>query len=142
MGLISKLKSVFFRSGIKGIKSFEQVLLRESTMRTTTEYEINGGDGATLSLYRIRYTGVEERVLEKSVRCDGESIAALLNSCGVHRWDGFHGKHPRHVSDGTVFRFHATVNGGVDIRADGSARFPKGYRELVRYLDSLLAKTE
>lgn len=142
MGFVNKLKALFSRPAVKEIKTVEMLHLRINTMRSSVEYEIKGGPRPVLSLYRLGYGDREAAALEKSVTCDQATPADLLNACGVCRWDGFHGKHPRHVSDGTAFRFHATVNGGVDIRADGSQNFPKGYRELVRALDDLLAKAE
>ena len=84
----------------------------------------------------------DELVLESSVPCDAQTMIELMNTCGILRWNGFHGKHPKNVSDGIMFRFEATVNGGQGIFADGSENFPKGYREFVRALDSMLAESE
>ncbi len=64
----------------------------------------------------------------------------MMNTCGVLCRDGFHGKHPKNVSDGDMFNFTASVNGGQVIRADGSANFPKGYQDFVNYPDGLLTQ--
>ena len=92
-----------------------------------------------LRRYREVYAG-EKTVLEleSSTVCDAQTLVNLMNTCDVMRWDGFHGKHPKRVKDGVMFRFTATVNGGQVICADGSANFPKGYREFVRELDTML----
>ncbi len=139
---IKKLINAISRQRDERLTSFDKILLRLSRMRETTEYEILRGEPTTLSLYRITYSLDRERVLEKSVVCDKEAIIALLNSCNVLRWDGFHGKHPKHVRDGTMFSFKATVNEGLTVKADGSENFPKGYRELIRALNSLLKETD
>jgi len=43
-------------------------------------------------------------------------------------WDGFHGKRPKGIKDGTDFIFKATVNGGKEICVTGSQKFPPYYR--------------
>ena len=53
-------------------------------------------------------------------------------------WDSFHGKHPKGVLDGTMFRFEATVNSGRIIKADGSQNFPSGYRDFESGLYKIL----
>ena len=112
-------------------------------MRGSSVYEITGDAETTeLCLYRLVYSGEETvRELEKSVVCDTKTILEVMNTCRILRWDGFHGKHPKHVSDGIMFRFMATVNGSTEIRADGSANFPKGYHEFVRALNQMLTET-
>ena len=117
-----------------------------------SNYDIDGGvvytlegEGDTTQLRRYRETyrgGEDELVLESSVPCDAQTMIELMNTCGILRWNGFHGKHPKNVSDGIMFRFEATVNGGQEIFADGSENFPKGYREFVRALNSMLAESE
>ena len=66
----------------------------------------------------------------------------LLNDCGISTWNGFHGKHPRGVKDGTMFNFKAKINGDTEITADGSQNFPKHYRDLTDGLYKLLHKIE
>ena len=43
-------------------------------------------------------------------------------------WDGFHGKRPKGIKDGTDYIFKANVNGGKEICASGSQRFSPYYR--------------
>ena len=122
------------------ISSVEELSLRISGMRSEVIYELTESDGrAAITLYRIT---PYEKLLEKNVMCDTGDILNLLNSCGVMGWNGFHGKHPRGVLDGDMFNFCARVNGGVVIKADGSANFPKGYRELLGGLVNLIASSE
>ena len=107
-------------------------------------YTLEGeGDTTQLRRYRETYRGGEdELMLESSVPCGVQTMIELMNTCGILRWDGFYGKHPRGVKDGTMFTFTATVNGGQTIRAEGSANFPKGYHEFVQALNEMLANTE
>ena len=96
-----------------------------------------------LRRYREIYRDGEDKLVpEASAPCDAETMRGLMNACGVLRWDGFHGKHPKNVNDGIMFRFEATVTGGQTIRAEGSANFPKGYHEFVHALDAMLAEQE
>ncbi len=113
-------------------------------MRCSYVYKLEGeGDAAELRRYRETCCGGEdELVLESSASFGAQTMIELMNTCGIIRWDGFHGKHPKNVSDGIMFRFEATVNGGQKVFADGSANFPKGYREFVRTLDATLAESK
>ena len=122
------------------IETFSAVTLRVSGMRGSVEYEIIANDGgAEASLYQIRYGGAKaERQLEKRAAVRSEDVLRLLNACRLLSWDGFHGAHPRGVRDGTMFSLNAVVNGGKTIRADGSQRFPKHYRELLDGIVGLL----
>ena len=139
MDFLKNLCRALRRPALREITSCERITLRISGMRSTTEYVVTGGEPAALSLYRISYAGDKEvRTLEKSAALRGAQLPGLLDSCGVARWDGFHGAHPKHVSDGEMFTFTAVVNGGVTIRADGSANFPRGYHEFVRALCDML----
>lgn len=124
------MKSIFKQSD--RIENFEVVTLRVSAMRNVSEYEIVMKDGkAEVSYFSIRFTqSKDERVLEKRVSVDEAEALKLLNDCGVLSWDGFHGAHPRGVTDGTMFNLHATVNGGKKIYATGSQNFPRHYRDL------------
>ena len=132
------MKNIFKQSD--RIATFEVVTLRVSTMRFVAEYEIVMKDGkAEVSYYSIRFTQSEdERVLEKRVAVDEAEALKLLNDCGVLSWDGFHGAHPRGVTDGTMFNLHATVNGGKRIYATGSENFPRHYRDLTDGLYEIL----
>lgn len=124
------MKSIFKQSD--RIENFEVVTFRVSTMRNVVEYEMLMKDGkAEVSYFSIRFTqSKDERVLEKRVSVDEAEALKLLNDCGVLSWDGFHGAHPRGVTDGTMFNLHATVNGGKKIYATGSQNFPRHYRDL------------
>ena len=128
----------------KTVASVEAMTLTLRTMRGGVVYTLEGeGDTTQLRRYRETYRGGEdELMLESSVPCGVQTMIELMNTCGILRWDGFYGKHPRGVKDGTMFTFTATVNGGQTIRAEGSANFPKGYHELVQALNEMLANTE
>ena len=142
--IVSMLFGLFGCAGgaEKTVTSVEMMTLTLNGMRGTSVYEITDESGTTeLRLYREVYSGKETvRKLEKCVVCDPQEMIGLMNTCHVLRWDGFHGKHPRNVRDGIMFRFSAAVNGGQTIQADGSANFPKGYHEFVRTLDAMLAE--
>ena len=126
------------------VVSFETILLRESGMRFTAEYEIVMKDGnAEITEYSIRYLQKEDkRIPEKRTVCSEEAVLKLMNEYRVISWDGFSGAHPKGVSDGIMFTFRATVNGGKRIYATGSQNFPKNYREFRNGLNSLLNGTE
>ena len=126
------------------IVSVEAVTLTLRGMRGGTVYKFETEtDPPKLCRYRERYSAEENYLeLEKDILCTSEEMIVLMNTCGISRWDGFHGKHPKNVSDGIMFRLDAAVNGGQTITADGSANFPKGYHEFVRTLDEMLAKGE
>ena len=129
--------------GSKKIASVESVTLTLRGMRGSTVYEIvNDTEQLELRFYREFYSNGESVLkLENSTVVDTCAFIEFMNNCGVIRWDGFHGKHPRNVNDGTMFSFTAIVNDGQTIRADGSENFPKGYREFVRGLNNMLEKT-
>ena len=125
------------------IVSVQELRLHLNTMRSETEYElVQAEEGLQLTLYAFRYTdGEKRRYTEKTVSCDQETVLALLNDCSIASWNGFHGKHPHGVLDGTVFRFNALVNDGVSIQAEGSQNFPGHFQELRQGLSSLLQNT-
>ena len=122
------------------IGSFEIITLHTSGMRFTTDYEIvMQGDAAEVSQYQIRYVDHEDRrVLEKRALVSKDDVLRLLNECCLLSWDGFFGRHPRNVLDGTMFRLSAVVNGGITIKAEGSQNFPKHYSEFTRGIYELL----
>ena len=115
----------------KQIEAFERITLRENGMRGSTEYEITSdGDTAEVVQYGIRFRyPKDERIAERQATVSVEDVLALLNSCRLLSWDGFHGAHPRGVLDGIMFSFQAIVNGGTVIKAEGSQNFPKHYRD-------------
>ena len=128
----------------KNIDSVEAMTLTLRGMRGGTVYRFETETARTeLCRYREVYNGDEALLrLEKSTECSYDTLIGLMNTCGVIRWNGFSGAHPKNVKDGIMFRFEATVNGGQTIHAEGSANFPKGYHEFVRSLDAMLAEQE
>lgn len=136
--------SLFRGKPKKTVMSVREMTLKISGMRTTRLYKAMHSDkGLKLERYYERFSGSEHRFeLETSCSVTEASFIELMNTHGVMDWDGFHGKHPRHVSDGDMFSFSAVVNDGLTINADGSANYPNGYRDFVRSLDGLLAEQE
>ena len=123
------------------IESFEIVTLHTSGMRHVCEYEIVMKDcNAEVSLYDLKFSQDKDdrRVLRKRAVCDEEKILKLLNACSLLSWNGFHGKHPKGVLDGTMFNLKASVNGGTQIYADGSQNFPRHYRDFTDALYEIL----
>ena len=121
------------------ITSVEEMTLTLTGMRGRWVYQF---DGDTEQLRRCRevYSGEEdELLLEASIFCSKQTILDLFSTCEIHRWNGFHGAHPRNVQDGIMFRFEAMVNDGETVIADGSANYPNGYHEFVRALNTMLA---
>jgi len=125
----------------KTVDSVESVKLTVNGMRGTAVYEIRISDqNAELQLFRKIFAGEEEILKpEKSAVCDTQTLTKLMNDCGVMRWDGFKGKHPKNVQDGDMFIFEAYVNNGQVIHAEGSANYPKGYHDFVFALNRLLS---
>ena len=109
------------------VTQFSRIELSMAGMQNIIIYEIIcNGKTAELSLYKKSYTE-EERELKKKTSCPADEVIKILNECRISKWDGFHGKHPRHVKDGTVFGFLAEVNDGKKIQAGGSHNFPKRF---------------
>ena len=137
---------LFHRSGneskpqVKTIESFETVTLRLSGMRGSTVYRIQcEGEESVIGQYTVRYAeGSDTLVPEYEKRVPTEEVLETFARCGVAKWDGFNGKHPRGVLDGLMFRFEAVVNGGITLNANGSQNFPKGFREFRDYLYGVL----
>ena len=125
----------------KRINSFEVVTLHTSGMRHISEREIVMKDGAAeVSMYGIGHG--HERILQKRAVCSEKEALKLLNDCKLLSWDGFYGKHPKGIKDGTMFRLKATVNGGVTISANGSQNFPRHYRDFTDGLYQMSVKME
>ena len=122
------------------IESFEIITLHTSGMRYSADFEIvMKGGVAEVFQYQIRHRYPEnERILEKRVSVSNAMVLKLLNECKLLSWDGFHGKHPRGVMDGTMFSLNAVVNDDKKIRADGSQNFPKHYRDFTDGLYEML----
>ncbi|MBQ7740507.1 MAG: hypothetical protein IJT65_04670 [Eubacterium sp.] len=127
---------LFNKSADKGITDFESINLRLSGMRITEEYEIiNKGDKCEIAYYHIVY-GKEgdRRELQKSAVCDTSEVIDILNKCSAIKWNGFHGKHPRGVSDGRMFTLKASVNDREKLYADGSENFPRNFNTFEKWL--------
>ncbi|MBQ7444999.1 MAG: hypothetical protein IJS71_03555 [Clostridia bacterium] len=126
----------------KKIRSFEIVTLHTSGMRHVTDYEIvMKGDEAEVSQYAIGYRdGEEVRQLQKRALCPAERALKLMNKCSLLSWDGYHGNRPKGIKDGTNFIFKAIVNGGKEIYATGSQRFPLHYSDFKEGLYEILKK--
>ncbi|MBQ7670990.1 MAG: hypothetical protein IJS45_09765 [Clostridia bacterium] len=122
------------------IKSFEIVTLHTSGMRHVTDYEIvNRGENAIFSKYSVVYRDSEKvRLLQKRAECSAKRALKLMNKYRLFSWDGFHGKRPKGIKDGTDFIFKATVNEGKELYATGSQRFPRHYRDFKDGLNDLL----
>ena len=127
------------RGEAKTITDFQSLNLRLSGMRITEEYElIADGDKTEISYYNMSYSnGSEERVLVKQTTCDTQTVVNALNDFGVMKWNGFYGKHPKGVLDGTMFSLTATVN-GEKLSANGSQNFPKHFHEFEQWLYNVL----
>lgn len=144
-GLISWLSyTMYMRTATSSekITSFEIVTLHTSGMRFVSEYEIIMKETeAEVSEYSIRYSGQkDEKILVKRAMYSKENILRLMNNCNILSWDGFHGKHPKGVKDGTMFSFKAVVNDGKIIKADGSQNFPRHYRDFTDEIYNILNK--
>ena len=126
------------------IESFEFIKLHLSGMRLTTDIEITPqGEESLIRSYRYVYRpGGHDREPDITVVRPTAEVLDVLNSCEIGKWSGFHGPHPPHVLDGTMFDLSGTVNGGVTLRADGSENFPPKYREFTDYLFDRLREAE
>ena len=122
------------------IFSFQTVTLHLGGMRGVCEYEITSKDGkAVVSRYDMHYNdGEKDRVLEERAECGEERMLKLMNDCKLLSWDGFYGKHPKGVLDGTTFRLEATVNGDRHVSAHGSQNFPRRYHDFTDGLYAIL----
>lgn len=122
------------------ITSFEKLRLKISGMRGMRIYEIVcDGDAARIDEYFVRYqNGKDVLELERSKQIETDVLIAKLGEFNLLAWDGFHGKHPKNVLDGDMFSLVATLN-GKEIEADGSANFPNGYSEFMRFVGETLA---
>ncbi|MBQ7474377.1 MAG: hypothetical protein IJS78_00495 [Clostridia bacterium] len=136
------MRSIF---GLFGrIRSFETVTLHTSGMRRVTDHEIvmKGGE-AEISQYAVGYrNGEQTRQLQKRAVCSAKRALRLMNACRLLSWDGYHGKRPKGIKDGTDFIFKATLNEGKKIYATGSQRFPPYYRKFTDGLNEILREGE
>ncbi len=123
------------------IGSFEKVWIKTSNMCGVEEYEaIRDGSKVRVTAYSLRHGG-ELRVPVQTSVCGADYFLDLLNRCGLLGWDGFYGRRPEGLLDGTDFSMEAFVDGRV-IHASGSANFPEGYHELMDSLFKILQDGE
>ena len=125
------------------IRTLEILTLRITGMRYVEEYElVADGPSVQVSRYQPRHGEPEGRQLQARAVRDTEEVIRQLNACRVLQWDGFHGKHPRGIKDGRMFRLSASVNGGQTVYADGSQNFPRHFHELTDWFRRVLASEE
>ncbi|MBP5311861.1 MAG: hypothetical protein J6112_03395 [Clostridia bacterium] len=141
-GFFGAFKKLFGPS--KRIKDFEIVTLHTTGMRYSTDNEIVvDGYRSEVFFYDVAYRhGEKVRRLRTHAACSKEEALALFNKCRLLSWNGFYGKRPKGVLDGTNFILEAVVNGGKVIRAHGSQHFPHHYRELIDGLYEILSRKE
>ena len=122
------------------VTSFQTLTLTLSGMRGAEEYEIicRGAESEISRYTRIYSGGSDERRLEKRVTQPTSDLLTLFNDCGMMGWNGFHGRNPKGVLDGWMFRFTAEVNDGEVIRADGSNNFPRHFHEFRTAVSEML----
>lgn len=119
------------------LASFERVTVRLSGFRVPeTLVIVRSGDKAEIARHELD----EDRPPERQAVCRAEDMLDLLRFCGLPAWDGFDGKRPPGLLDGTDFRLEAEVNGGTAVRARGSARFPSRFRTLTGCLHAILSR--
>ena len=130
--------------GREKIVSFESVSLRISGMRAASEYVIVMKDGnAELSEYDgFDHDEEDAKAPRRRAVCGADRILKLMNGCRLLSWDGFYGKHPKGLRDGTAFILKAAVNGGKTIFAHGSQNFPAHYREFTDGIRDILNDPE
>ena len=123
------------------ITSFDNIKIRVSGMRVTCEYHLAyDGEKAKIEFYFVKYDqgSREDRLeLDGSATVEMSVVLEKLNEVGILGWNGFSGKHPKNVLDGEMFRLEGVVN-GQNIRADGSANFPKNYHVFINWMDGIL----
>ena len=125
----------------KKIRSFVKAELSISSARSTTVFElINKGEKTEITSYSLPPGSDSERRLEKRAAADTEEITRLLNDCRVLNMNGFKGKNPRNIRDGYMFSLSVEVNDGIMIRASGSNKYPRHFREFKEKITELLGE--
>lgn len=56
-----------------------------------------------------------------------EKVGSIMKQCKVDKWDGFQGKNPAGVLDGSSMSFKMELPDGTIATASGTNNFPKGY---------------
>ena len=117
---------VSFRVVEHGMRAMEDVYEAERTengVRLTHYYAVSRWSEET-----NRY---EDERMDETVIDGGETLymylAGMMHACNVPGWDGFRGKNPPGVLDGTMFSFEAKLADGSNVTASGSNNFPKRY---------------
>ena len=128
----------------KTVTDIEFMSLRLSGMRISEEYEIKAnGSQSVISYYIFSYANSqEEKLLKKRTQIPTQSVISALNSFDFVKWNGFSGKHPKGVLDGTMFSLTATLNGGKTLSANGSQNFPRHFYEFEQWLYDCLKDCE
>lgn len=130
-----------FFSNKKQIDLIDCIIIEVSGMRFRHEYSIlQKEDTAEVTRYEIKIRdGRDVKERDGSAEVSAAEILELCKNCDIVKWDGFHGAHPKNVSDGIMFSFKASVNNGeFQIHADGSENFPKHYKEFMSALDEYI----
>ena len=122
------------------VTTFDEVTLHLSGMRAIQDYAILN-KGAQTEVCEYGNEVEDGKRVKKVIKCvsvDTETVLKVLNDCHIMAWDGFHGKHPRGIKDGTMFRFTAQVNDGQSISAHGSQNFPRNFQKFRDWIRSTL----
>ena len=124
------------------ITSLEKLTLSETGMRSQDIFEIltEGSQAAIFHYGRFYRNGEEQKELLRQCHCELSELLEVLNKCRLLAWNGFHGAHPRNVSDGIMFSLKALVNENRSVRAEGSENFPRHYHELKRWIAEKLSQ--
>ena len=118
------------------VQDFEEIHLRvtHSPRGGSYTYEILcEGDKSVIN----KKDNYRDDELVATVTIDTNLVINILNECDILSWDGFNGKRPKDVQDGTDFYFDAKIN-GKDIEAEGHTVFPESYNPFVKWIDSAL----
>ena len=132
-------ESVPCKGDKRRIIEFSRVTLERSGMRFIEEFELTADGEKTKAVrYNLVFrNGEKAREPIAEATLDTKDVVEMLNKCRLLSWDGFYGKHPKGVLDGTMFTLEAVVNGDRKISAHGSQNFPKKYSDLTQWLYEL-----
>ena len=137
---MSWIRRIFTGTGKGGtVYSVDKLSLRTTGMRSASEYRVGTKDGkAEVSFLEGAWDDGDDREPAKTVLCREDRVLKLMNDCRLLSWDGFRGKHPKGVRDGTMFTLEAIVNDGKTVKAQGSQNFPRHYRKFTDGLREIL----